>query len=76
MSPQFLFNSSIAFIVSGLILIFNGFFVFAVISFIIAVSFWIFWFFSGLFDKFESTPPEIEGPDDKDEEGKGVLKPF
>tara|TARA_Y100001968_G_scaffold275871_1_gene269844 strand:+ start:623 stop:859 length:237 start_codon:yes stop_codon:yes gene_type:complete len=75
-SPQFLFNSSITFVVAGFLLLFKGFFLLGITGLIIAITSGIFWFMSGLFEKFESTPPEIESEDDKDEEGKGVLKPF
>ena len=76
MNPSLLFNSAIAFVVAGIILLFNEFFALGILSFVIAITSSIVWFMSGLFDKFESTPPEIENSDDKDEEGKGVLKPF
>ena len=75
-NPQFLFNSSITFLVAGVLLFFKGFVVLGITGLIIAITSGIFWFMSGLFEKFESTPPEIESEDDKDEEGKGVLKPF
>tara|TARA_Y100001968_G_C19208844_1_gene643740 strand:+ start:213 stop:449 length:237 start_codon:yes stop_codon:yes gene_type:complete len=75
-NPQFLFNSAITFIVAGLLLLFKGFITLGIFSLLIAFASGIFWFLSGLFDKFESTPPEIESEEDKDEEGKGVLKPF
>jgi hypothetical protein len=31
---------------------------------------------SGFFGKFEYEPPDSKSEDEKDEEGKGVLKPF
>ena len=76
MNPSILFNSSIAFIIAGLILLFNKFFVLGITSLVVSITAGVVWFMSGLFDKFESTPPETESLDDKDEEGKGVLKPF
>ena len=76
MNPQVLFNSAITFGVAGLLLLLKGFFLLGITGLIIAITSGIFWFMSGLFEKFESTPPEIESEDDKDEEGKGVLKPF
>ena len=75
-NPQLLFNSSITFVVAGFLLLTKGFFLWGICGLVIAISSGILWFMSGLFDKFESTPPEIENEDDKDEEGKGVLKPF
>ena len=76
MNPTILFNSSITFIIAGLILLLNKFVVLSIISLLIAIFTAIIWFMLGLFDKFESTPPETQSTDDKDEEGKGVLKPF
>tara|TARA_B100000700_G_C14387096_1_gene553041 strand:- start:54 stop:290 length:237 start_codon:yes stop_codon:yes gene_type:complete len=75
-SPQTLFNSSITFGVAGILLLFKGFFLFGITGLIISIISVIFWFMSGLFEKFESSPPDIESENDKDEEGKGVLKPF
>ena len=76
MNPQFLFNASLGLFTAGLIFFFKGLIPFGIVSFIIAFGSAIIWLMSGLFDKFESTPPEIDSSDDKDEEGKGVLKPF
>ena len=75
-NPQFLFNSSITFVVAGLLLLFKGFFLLGISGLIIAITSGIFWFMSGLFEKFESNPTENESEENKDEEGKGVLKPF
>tara|TARA_Y100001968_G_scaffold136908_1_gene125090 strand:- start:1077 stop:1313 length:237 start_codon:yes stop_codon:yes gene_type:complete len=75
-NPQLLFNSSITFSVAGFLLFFKGFFLLGITGLAIAITSGLFWFMSGLFDKFESTPPEIESEEDKDEEGKGILKPF
>tara|TARA_B100000700_G_C15023215_1_gene846834 strand:+ start:1138 stop:1368 length:231 start_codon:yes stop_codon:yes gene_type:complete len=76
MNPQFLFNSSLALFTAGLIFFFKGLIPLGIGSFCIALGSAVIWLMSGLFEKFESTPPEIESLDDKDEEGKGVLKPF
>ena len=76
MNPSLLFNSSITFIVAGFILILNKFLFLGITCLLISIMAAFFWFILGLFDKFESTPPEIESSDNKDEEGKGVLKPF
>ena len=76
MNPSLLFNSAIAFVVAGFIFVLNKFFLLGITSFIISITVAVFWLMSGLFDKFESTPAELEDSDDKDEEGKGVLKPF
>ena len=76
MNPSLLFNSAITFVVAGFIFVLNKFFLLGITSFIVSITVAFFWFMSGLFDKFESTPPELEDLDDKDEEGKGVLKPF
>ena len=76
MNPQFLFNFALAFLTIGLILIFKGLFVIGFGSLILAVGAAIVWLMSGFFDKFEYSSPEESLEDDKDEEGKGVLKPF
>ena len=76
MNTQLLFNSSLALFSAGLIFFLKGMIPLAIGSFILALVTAMIWFMSGLFEKFESTPPEIESLDDKDEEGKGVLKPF
>ena len=76
MNPSLLFNSAIVFVVAGFIFVLNKFFLLGITSFIVSITVAVFWLMSGLFDKFESTPAELEDSDDKDEEGKGVLKPF
>ena len=76
MNPQILFNSSLALLTTGLILLFKGIFVFGFASLIIAVCTSIVWLMSGFFDKFEYKSPETEIDNEKEEEGKGVLKPF
>tara|TARA_Y100001968_G_C19304152_1_gene690692 strand:+ start:776 stop:1012 length:237 start_codon:yes stop_codon:yes gene_type:complete len=75
-NPQLLFNASITFLVAGFIVIFKGLVALGIAFFFFAIVSTIYWFFLGLFDKFESTPPEVSNSDDMDEEGKGVLKPF
>ena len=76
MNPQILFNASIALLTTGLILIFKGIFVLGIASLIIAIGTSIFWLMSGFFGKFEYDSMESKSEDEKDEEGKGVLKPF
>ena len=76
MNTQFLFNSSLALLAAGLVFFFKGLISLGIGSLVLAFVSVIIWFMSGLFEKFESTPPEIESLDDKDEQGKGVLKPF
>ena len=76
MNPQILFNSSLALITTGLILLFKGIFVLGFASLIIAIGTSIVWLMSGFFDKFEYKSPETEIENEKEEEGKGVLKPF
>lgn len=80
LSPSFLFNSAIATGVACFILLLNGSLIFGIISLIAAITFSVIWFFSGLFDKFDSSPVDIEieneGEENPDNDGKGVLKPF
>ena len=76
MNPQILFNSTLALLTTGLILLFKGIFVLGFVSLIIALGTSIVWLMSGFFEKFEYNPPETELDNEKDEEGKGVLKPF
>ena len=76
MNPQILFNFSLALLTSGLILIFKGLFILGFGSIVIAVGASIIWLMSGFFDKFEYKSPDDALEEDKDEEGKGVLKPF
>ena len=76
MNPQILFNSSLALLTTGLILLFKGIFVFGFATLIIAIGTSIVWLMSGFFDKFEYKTPETELENEKEEEGKGVLKPF
>ena len=76
MNPQILFNSTLALITTGLILIFKGIFVLGFATLIIAIGTSIVWLMSGFFEKFEYNSPEVDLENEKEEEGKGVLKPF
>tara|TARA_B100000579_G_scaffold351028_1_gene304988 strand:+ start:278 stop:508 length:231 start_codon:yes stop_codon:yes gene_type:complete len=76
MNPQILFNSSLALLTMGIILLLKGIFSLGFVSIIIAVGTSIVWLMSGFFDKFEYKSPDTNLEDEKDEEGKGVLKPF
>ena len=76
MNPQIFFNSSLALVTIGVILLFKGIFLLGFASLIFAIGSSIFWLMSGFFGKFEYEPINNELEDDKDEEGKGVLKPF
>ena len=76
MNPQILFNFSLALITTGLILLFKGLFLLGFGSLIIAIGTAVVWLMSGFFDKFEYKTTDESLEDDKDEEGKGVLKPF
>tara|TARA_B100000214_G_C23559704_1_gene442257 strand:- start:73 stop:303 length:231 start_codon:yes stop_codon:yes gene_type:complete len=76
MNPQILFNFSLALITTGLILLFKGLLALGFISLIIAIGTSIIWLMSGFFGKFEYENTESKPEEEKDEEGKGVLKPF
>ena len=76
MNPQILFNSSLAFLTTGLILLFKGLFLLGLTSLIISIVTSIVWLMSGFFGKFEYESTDSKSEDEKDEEGKGVLKPF
>ena len=76
MNPQILFNFSLALVTTGLILLFKGLFILGFTSLIISIGTAIIWLMSGFFEKFEYKSPKDTAEDDKDEEGKGVLKPF
>ena len=76
MNPQILFNFSLALLTTGLILLFKGLFILGFGSFTIAIGTSIIWLMSGFFEKFEYEPTSSKSEDEKDEEGKGVLKPF
>tara|TARA_Y100001968_G_C18892638_1_gene496952 strand:- start:46 stop:276 length:231 start_codon:yes stop_codon:yes gene_type:complete len=76
MNPQILFNFSLALITTGLILLFKGLLILGFLSLIIAIGTSIIWLMSGFFGKFEYGDMESKPEEEKDEEGKGVLKPF
>ena len=76
MNPQLLFNFSLALVTTGLILLFKGLFILGFTSLIISIGTAIVWLMSGFFGKFEYEPIDSKSEDEKDEEGKGVLKPF
>ena len=76
MNPQILFNLSLAILTAGLILLFKGLFILGFGSLIIAFGTSIVWLMSGFFGKFEYEPTNSKLEEEKDEEGKGVLKPF
>ena len=76
MNPQILFNFSLALLTIGLILLFKGLFILGFGSLIISIGTSIVWLMSGFFEKFEYQSSDDLLEDDKDEEGKGVLKPF
>ena len=76
MNPQLLFNSSLALLTAGLILLFKGIFVLGFASLLVAIGTSIYWLMSGFFGKFEYESEETKLEIDKEEEGKGVLKPF
>ena len=76
MNPQILFNFSLALLTTGLILLFKGLFILGFGSLIIAIGASIIWLMSGFFAKFEYEPTDCKSDDEKEEEGKGVLKPF
>ena len=76
MNPQILFNFSLLLLTTGVILLFKGIFILGFGSLIIAIGTSIVWLMSGFFDKFEYKTPETELENEKEEEGKGVLKPF
>ena len=67
MNPQILFNSTLALITTGLILIFKGIFILGFATLIIAIGISIVWLMSGFFDKFEYNTPDVEIENDKDE---------
>ena len=76
MNPQILFNFSLALVTTGVILLSKGLFILGFTSLIISIGTAIVWLMSGFFEKFEYKSPEDTVEDEKDEEGKGVLKPF
>ena len=76
MNAQILFNFSLALLTTGLILLFKGLFIIGFVSLIISIETSIVWLMSGFFGKFEYEPIDSKSEDEKDDEGKGVLKPF
>ena len=76
MNPQLLFNFSLALLTTGSILLFKGLFILGFGSLIIAIGTSIVWLMSGFFGKFEYKQIDPNSEDEKDEDGKGVLKPF
>ena len=76
MNPQILFNFSLALLTTGLILLFKGLFILGFGSLIFFIGILIVWLMSGFFGKFEYELTDSKSEDEKDEEGKGVLKPF
>ena len=76
MNPQILFNFSLALITAGLILLFKGLLILGFSCLIFAICTSIVWLMSGFFGKFEYESNDSQLVDEKDEEGKGVLKPF
>ena len=76
MNPQILFNISLALLTTGTILLLKGLFILGLGSVIISIGTSIIWLMSGFFGKFEYEPTDSKSEDEKEEEGKGVLKPF
>ena len=76
MNSQILFNTSLALLTTGIILLFKGTFLLGFASIIISISTSIIWLMKGFFGKFEYEPTETKTDNEKDDEGKGVLKPF
>jgi len=76
MNPQILFNFSLALLTIGLVLLFKGIFILGFGSLIIAIVTSVVWLMSGFFGKFEYETTDTKSEEEKDEEGKGVLKPF
>tara|TARA_Y100001968_G_C19443290_1_gene763801 strand:+ start:3604 stop:3834 length:231 start_codon:yes stop_codon:yes gene_type:complete len=76
MNPQILFNSTLFFLTTGLILLFKGIFLLGFSILLISIGTSIIWLMSGFFGKFEYESQDETLETEKDEEGKGVLKPF
>ena len=76
MNQQILFNSSLSLLTVGAIFLLKGQFLFGFVTLIIFIGVSLFWLMSGFFEKFEYKSLDSKIEDDKDEEGKGVLKPF
>ena len=67
MNTQILFNSALAFIMAGLIFLYNGLFLLGFFSLVIAIVTSIIWLMSGFFGKFEYSSTESKGEDEKGE---------
>ena len=76
MNPQILFNFSLGLLTTGIILLIKGLFILGFASLTIAIGTSIVWLMSGFFGKFEYETTDTKSEDEKDEDGKGVLKPF
>ena len=76
MNPQILFNCSLALLTTGIVLLLKGLYIFGFGSLFVAIGTSIIWLMSGFFGKFEYEQTDSKPEDEKDEEGKGVLKPF
>ena len=76
MNPQILFNSTLALLTTGLILILKGIFVLGFATLIIAIGTSIVWLMSGFFDKFEYKTPETELDNEKRKRVKVYLNHF
>ena len=76
MNPQILFNFSLSLLTAGLILLVKGLYILGFGSLVISIGTAIFWLMSGFFGKFEYKTVNSNQAEEKDEEGKGVLKPF
>tara|TARA_B100001250_G_C19077046_1_gene476848 strand:- start:97 stop:327 length:231 start_codon:yes stop_codon:yes gene_type:complete len=76
MNQQILFNFSLSLSTVGAIILLKGQFLLGLFTLIISLGVSLFWLMSGFFEKFEYKFLDSKIEDDKDEEGKGVLKPF
>tara|TARA_B100000700_G_scaffold311662_1_gene394228 strand:+ start:1629 stop:1859 length:231 start_codon:yes stop_codon:yes gene_type:complete len=76
MNPQILFNFSLALLTTAVILLFKGLFLLGFTCLILSIGTSITWLMAGFFGKFEYEPINEICEDERDDEGKGVLKPF
>ena len=76
MNPQIIFNFSLVLLTVGIILLIKGIFIIGFTSLIIAIASSMIWLMSGFFGKFEYSATNNKLEDEKDDDGKGVLKPF
>ena len=76
MNPQIIFNFSLVLLTVGIILLIKGIFIIGFTSLIIAIASSMIWLMSGFFGKFEYSTTNNKLEDEKDDDGKGVLKPF